>query len=785
MLVQNLKETKEQAEYKEVFLGLDELLSRTITMNQQNLVEAFSISRAKLKETMGKIAQKNNISFSPGRSTSLNIDELEDETFEIIDQIIENVVQAVESKLFGIGSEPSTGVQIDDYLELPDFCTLAFNDGYITRGEQDIALDDLAEKESEKSTGLTIDKVLISKGFLQRKDLSRLFAKMALIETRLLDREFGKMLVDRDIATKKDVDRAFRKQLNNFEDSGVSMLLGDILVESEIIAQELRDEVMAEQDRSREKKTSRDLSNDFSSESGAFVDLQVSEDRVKARIMVPKAVHGTTDIGPVKKMIKKRGIKNGILPDAQIRDFIKNCKDPHEKFVVAKGVTASVGNPAHIIYHFNTEHEAAGVVREDGSIDFTSRGDSPFVKKSQVLAEKKPMEHPKPGIDIFGETLLVGEVEDMPLQGGGGVIFSEDELQLIADIQGQPSLDANGMVSVLEQFTVKGDVDFKTGNINFNGNVLVTGTIKEGFKVACDQLIANEINGATVLIRGDLKVSNGIVNSYIETQGNVQAKFLNNVKMFANGNMMITREIMGSRILISGALNNEAGRITDSHIAARMGFSIKQVGTDKAESSTIKTGADDHIRWIAEKFEVEIEGLQKKLEKAISQKHSHDEDHNALHVDVANQTFAQEKLNKKMEVLEKMIGKAQSKEEKQNLVNELKSIETSIEQADERIKGIFEEQDKVMQKINEWDTIIEDANYRIEDLEKEKQKSTKQLEKEDPIPMLKVNKKLFRGTKIMGTMASLILQSDIGMSKFMEIDSDNPDNPKQIVHQTL
>lgn len=138
-----------------------------------------------------------------------------------------------------------------------------------------------------------------------------------------------------------------------------------------------------------------------------------------------------------------------------------------------------------------------------------------------------------------------------------------------------------------------------------------------------------------------------------------------------------------------------------------------------------------------------------------------------------------------MEVLEKMIGKAQSKEEKQNLVNELKSIETSIEQADERIKGIFEEQDKVMQKINEWDTIIEDANYRIEDLEKEKQKSTKQLEKEDPIPMLKVNKKLFRGTKIMGTMASLILQSDIGMSKFMEIDSDNPDNPKQIVHQTL
>ncbi|MBU4129326.1 MAG: hypothetical protein KKF12_00745, partial [Proteobacteria bacterium] len=63
--------------------------------------------------------------------------------------------------------------------------------------------------------------------------------------------------------------------------------------------------------------------------------------------------------------------------------------------------------------------------------------------------------------------------------------------------------------------------------------------------------------------------------------------------------------------------------------------------------------------------------------------------------------------------------------------------------------------------------------------------ATRRLEKEDAIPMLKVNKKLYRGTKIMGTMASTILQNDVGMSKFMEIDSQNPDSPKQITHQTL
>ncbi|MBA3013293.1 MAG: DUF342 domain-containing protein, partial [Desulfobacula sp.] len=702
-LTQDLAEAKEQAEYKEVFLGLDELLSRTITMNQKNLAEAFSISRKKVTATLAEIARRNKIPFSPETATSSTsgIKDLADDTFDIIDQIIENVVQAVEPTLFGIGSEPSTGVVIDDYTQLPDFAVLAFNDGYITKGELEKAQDELAEKEAEKSTGLTIDKVLISKGFLQRKDLSRLFAKMALIETRLLDRELGKMLMDRGIATQKDVDRALRKQLNYFEDSGVSVLMGDILVESDIIAQELRDEVMASQDRSSGRKKTMDPSADFSSEFGAFVDLQVSEDRVEAWIRIPKSLHGTTDVTPIKQMIKKRGIKIGILPDSQIRNFVQNCTDPHEKFVVARGVPPSVGNPARILYHFNTEHDAAGVIREDGSIDFSARGDSPFVKKGQLLAEKKPMEHPKSGMDIFGETLLVGEVEDIPLVGGDGVKFSEDQLQLIAAIQGQPSLDAKGAISVLEQFTVKGDVDFKTGNINFAGNVLVTGMVKEGFKVECDDLTANEINGATILIRGDLKVSNGIVNSHIETQGNVQAKFLNNVRIFAHGNMMITREIMGSRIVISGALSNEAGRITASFIAARMGLSVKQIGTEKAESSTIKTGVNDHIRWIAEKFEVKISLLEKELDETIRQKHLHDETYNGLHVDVANQTFAQEKLNKKMEFIENMVGKAATPEEKQKLVKELKEIEISIEQSDGRIKGIFQEQDAVMQKIQD------------------------------------------------------------------------------------
>jgi uncharacterized protein (DUF342 family)/ActR/RegA family two-component response regulator len=787
MLAQELKEAKEQAEFKEVFLGLDELLSRTITMNKPNLIQAFNFARKEVNSMMETISGRCNLSFSSKNFHQGDTDlvELEDETYEVIDQIIENVVISVEPDLFGIGSEPSTGVVIDDYKQLPGFDELAFNDGLITKGERERALEELAEKEAELATGLTIDKVMIQSNFLRRQDLSRIFAKLAMIETRLLDRELAKMLVDRELARRKDIDRAFRKQLNNFEDSGVTTLLGDVLVESEIISSQTRDEVMAAQDRTGKKKGAIDQSSQFSSQFGAFVDLQISENKVEAWIRVPKTAQGTSDIEPIKSLIKKRGIKYGVTDDLEIRKFLKNCTDPHEKFVVARGIAPSVGKPALIVFHFNMESDTAGVINEDGSIDFKARGDSPYVKRGQVLAEKQPMEQPRTGMDVFGETLLVGEVDDVPLEGGEGTELSEDGLTLTATITGQPSMDVKGVISVLETFTIKGDVDFKTGNINFNGNVVVTGTVKEGFLVECEELTANEINGGIIRIRGDLKVSNGIVKADIQTQGSVQAKFLNKIKLYGYGNMMVTREIMESYIAISGKLTNETGRITSSTIAARSGMSVKQIGTEKAEYSIVKVGANDHIRWVAQKYDAQAAEKQQALDVTIAKKMEFDDAYNALHVDIANQTFAQEKITKKIDFLENRISEAKGKEEKANIVKEMKELEVSVQQADERIKTIFEEQDMVQQKSDGCEKEIETLNNEIKTIEHEKNKIVSNLEREEPIPILKANKRLYTGTRIIGTQASMILKQDFGASQFTEIDSENPDIPKQLVHKVL
>ena len=779
-------EAENKASLGNNFAGLDELLSRTITMNAANLSSAFRITGRELISMMQAIAVRSMLKFSPG-NIKVNpsiINTLDDETFDLIDRIIENVIIASEDRLFSICSVPDTNTTSDNYTKVPEFDELAVNDGFITENERIQARAALEELQPS-SGSLTIDRVLLEKGFLKRRDVSRIFAKLAMIRTRISDRQFAQMLLNRELVSKKDIDRAFLKQMNTFENSGITLLLGDILVGFKAISPEIRDEIMAAQDREKTMKPHTDQKTedqvrqtDKPDTRGGFIELEVAKDRLSAWIRIPLSMLGKNDIEPVKNVIRTSAIKYGIIDDAVIRAFIKNCKNPNEKLIIARGIAPKHGKPSKIIYHFTTGPGTAGIINEDGSIDFRSRGDAPFVRKGQLLAEKTQMEDPRPGMDIFGETIPVEEIDEVKLQGKQGVVLSEDGTRLIADRDGQPSIDADGAVSVFESLTIRGDVNFKTGNIKFRGNVLVTGTVREGFTVECEELTANEINGAVIRTGGDLKVSNGIVNTDIQAQGSVQAKFLNRVKLYGFKDVMITREIMESTIIISGALNNETGRVTASTICAGKGMILKQVGTGKSEYSTLKAGSDDHIRWIETEYDAKIEECIKHIDIINEEKNKYDNIFNSLHIDIAGQTLAQEKIVKRIDYLKSRKNIKTSKEE-------IKELEASVRKADERIRSLFAQQDSILEKSGECEDKINALNNEIRQIQGRKKHIMESLGNNGGVAEIRILKKLYPGTKIKGAQASMIIKQEFGPSRFKEIDTEDPEIPKLIIHQPL
>ena len=225
---------------------------------------------------------------------------------------------------------------------------------------------------------------------------------------------------------------------------------------------------------------------------------------------------------------------------------------------------------------------------------------------------------------------------------------------------------------------------------------------------------------------------------------------------------------------------------TASLIAARKGMRVRQIGTEKSLPSKIKVGVDDHVNWAIGRYDMEMERINAELDTAIKDKMAYDEESNHLHVEVANQTFAQEKITKHIDFIEKKMGEVKDdKNARLKFTEELRELEKNLDQADQRIKSIFETQDTFLRIIEIIDETIKEKNSRLSELKTEKEAIKTCLTKDDAVPVLKIGKRIYSGTQLEGALASLIVERDLGMGKFIEITTNDPVNPKQLIFQAM
>ncbi len=798
-----LAKIQEEANKNQNFPGLNTMLLKNIVLKPDSLLKTFNMIKAQADFFFREIAQKNGIPFSipplsvtpHDKQLNKNIihDEYDKDKYELIDLIIECAAIKAEPLIRKMAldndKQNEKKIKIDDYTNLPDTGELAYHEGYITIDELKEAEEELKRTEKKDRPTISMEQHLLESGLIDRIKLSRLMVKKRLIEIRLKDREFAEELIKRNAVSAKTIDQAFIKQLNLFKHDSDCLTLGDILVQEKAITPELKDELFRTYNRTNEISDSTGISSLLSSsKKDIFIDIQISPDKTKAYIRLPESLHGSSDITVVKNLLQRHGIRFGVVEDKLILGFMKYSSDSEKKFTIAVGRDPEPGRNAQVKYYFNTKYQKPGIVSEDGTIDFRDRGDIPFVKQGALLAEKIPLKRGKPGLDIFGEQIPVDDVKDCTLKYGPGTKIDESGLKLYAAIEGQPSLNTAGVVSVLKELNIKGNVDFETGHINFNGNVFVNGIVKEDFHVNCVDLTAGEINGGIINLSGDLNVSTGIVNSRVTTSGSVKAKFINNSKIDAFGDVTVIREIMESDIAVSGECINANGRITSSVIAARKGFTLWQVGTLKAAPSTIKAGLDDHMIRLNTIFDKKIEKQQTILYVLEQKKKMLENKNFEMHKKVADHSFIQETMMKKIVLLKQQLSSLKDKKNEMiKIATEIKDMENTIEESKETIKNIFNDQDKISQEITKYEQKISSQAKELEMIQLEQKAMEEIVEFDEGIPVVRVNRSILPGNKIVGPKSSMVVKHKLGACRIMEIDSSDPDDRegRQMVIQNL
>ncbi|MDR3130973.1 MAG: FapA family protein [Treponema sp.] len=355
----------------------------------------------------------------------------------------------------------------------------------------------------------------------------------------------------------------------------------------------------------------------------AFVSVTITDEEMKALIYVNPP-------GPAGYDISFEGFMNILQSNNVVfgidQEFLKQFADNPvygEDIQAAAGLRPSNGRDAFFEYNFDIAQNKIRI-REgiDGRVDFKELNIIQNVVEGQPLAKKIPAESGTAGKTVTGKTLPAKDGKDAPMPLGNNVRVDDDGLTILAEVNGQV-LFVSGRISVESVYVVPGNVDIKSGNIIFLGNVQIKGNVEDGFSVKATGNI--EVNGtverAELDAEGDIIVHQGITGKGMGTLKagrSLWARFIENATIEAGNMVVVSDGIINShvdankRIICQGKRANIVG----GHLRAAEEINAKVLGSPTSGTETIcEAGFDPKSKKQLDNCFLRRAELEEELEK--------------------------------------------------------------------------------------------------------------------------------------------------------------------------
>ncbi|MEA2061348.1 MAG: FapA family protein [Thermodesulfobacteriota bacterium] len=651
----------------------------------------------------------------------------------------------------------------------PRIGSLALKHGLIREEDLQKAMDACAgEKNLEKA----LKAYFLENSLLSEKNINRLHAASRAITIRQNDIKFGTIAIQNGFVTQTLLELALQEQRTRLEKEKKAVLVSDLLVEAGIMSESQRDIVLKEQKRLKkiiakknspvaEKETrpgpepeERIPKNKKMMEITIMgIKLTIPEDASAAYISKTDQFSDALTVKDIKQILNYQNIVYGIVEDRLINGFIRSSGFKEKPFRVAKGILPREGKDAEIKLFFDTDHLKAGRINGQGKIDFKERGKIPRIEQGFILGEKLPLKEEQTGKNIFGEVTSVDPARDIKLKYGKGTRLSDDNLKVIAAVSGQPKYSWSGIFSVFDELVTKGDVNYETGHIDYQGNVKVKGIIKSGFNVNANTIRAEAIDGGIIHAEENLNISEGINEAVIFAKGSIQAKYIHKSKILCMGAISCDKEIVESKIETSSTCDINKGKILHSEITAKMGVFAKTIGSKLSSPCTIKVGTDvfvvkqlkklktsmSRIREDITRYREKLKALEEKssIEQSQSSKTAHLQDRSQVN---------QKKIISKIAGLDKVSDIEKIKELKARLQN----LKTAAKKAEQDLQNSFDIIDGLNQEISQTKETIGNKLEQLEEMRQERD-TIAQIAKDTPgKAVVKVYGTLMEGTIVFG-----------------------------------
>lgn len=292
----------------------------------------------------------------------------------------------------------------------------------------------------------------------------------------------------------------------------------------------------------------------------------------------------------------------------RIQDFLDSVKngslEKDSEFVLAQGTPPTLPVDANFLYADPADPEkldavdpvVSKAVEDDGRpINFFDICKIRVVVEGQILGKLTPAEYGKSGVDVYGQ-MIPPSSKPLDITVGDGVELDADGETVRAKTSGRLHISRQ-RINILPLLEIKGNVDFESGSIESPIDVTVRGDVQDGFHVhsGANISVGKAVDAADLKAEGDIRIYGGISGrgkGKVEAGGDIAVRFCNEANLHLQGNLIVQKEILNSRVYTCGMLELAYGSLIGGTTYARAGARINTIGSDAGIKTFIAIGPD-------------------------------------------------------------------------------------------------------------------------------------------------------------------------------------------------
>ncbi len=298
---------------------------------------------------------------------------------------------------------------------------------------------------------------------------------------------------------------------------------------------------------------------------------------------------------PVDAKVQKR-INNAL-------ENLKTSGRSSEMPVLVRGIAPVAGLDGYFEWSEKFDPEKLKAAEEERQNEdrssFYEQSNLIIAYKGDLLGILHPLTNGEAGKDVFGYPITPQPGADFKLDPGLNVGLLPDGVSFVAQCDGEPKMEGT-VLSVDPTLRVKSDVDFATGNIEYNGDVNIKGDVKDLFRIRAGGNISVEgtVEAAEVECGGCLEVKRGISGKekgIIRVEKNLSTKYLSNVTVWVKGDILVDSEIVNANLNCQGKVVLQKGAVHGGRVTAAGTVEAPIIGSPAGVRTVIRAAIDPFL----------------------------------------------------------------------------------------------------------------------------------------------------------------------------------------------